>query len=74
MAMNQCIRHLMLIAGNNPDPDSESEGEEDGELSSSRLENLHWCTCAECSMMPTLVDAKCCPWSADNTFDFHTQQ
>ena len=38
--------------------DSESSSEED--IDSSRLENMHWCTCQECSIMPSLIESKCC--------------
>ena len=30
------------------------------ELNSSRLQNLHWCTCHHCTVMPTFVECKCC--------------
>ena len=30
------------------------------DLDSSRLENLHWCTCGHCCIMPSLVESKCC--------------
>ena len=43
------VAELMLIAGNNPDPDSEFGGEDE----------QHWCACAECSIMHTLVNAMC---------------
>ena len=39
--------------------ESSSEGEA-SDLDSSRLENLHWCSCLECSIMPTLTESKCC--------------
>ena len=32
----------------------------EGDLDSSRLENIHWWTCVECSIMPTLPESKCC--------------
>ena len=45
----------------------ESDGEEvssndssDEDLDSSRLENLHWCTCGHCCIIPSLVESKCC--------------
>ena len=40
----------------NEDIDSSEENESD----SSRLENLHWCTCEKCLIMPTLMESKCC--------------
>ena len=40
--------------------ESDSEVESDWDLNSGRLENLHWCRCLECVMMPTLVESKCC--------------
>ena len=30
------------------------------DFDSSRLENLHWCTCGHCCIMPSLVESKCC--------------
>ena len=30
------------------------------ELDSSRLENLHWCSCTHCCVMPSLRECKCC--------------
>ena len=32
-----------------------SSSSDDDELSSSRLENLHWCTCHHCTVMPTFI-------------------
>ncbi|XP_057302765.1 P2X purinoceptor 7-like [Hydractinia symbiolongicarpus] len=39
-----------------------SDSEEEDELNSSRLENLHWCTCTCCVIYNcfTLVECKCC--------------
>ena len=39
---------------------TDSEGDDDSDLDSSRLENMHWCSCLECSIMPTLHESKCC--------------
>ena len=44
------------IEDNTPMSSEESENE----LDSSRLENLHWCKCTHCCIMPTLIEAKCC--------------
>ena len=38
----------------------ESQESEDEEADSSRMENLHWCTCGECEIMPSFVESKCC--------------
>ena len=38
------------------DMDSSEENESDF----SRLENLHWCTCEKCLIIPTLMESKCC--------------
>ena len=48
---------LLLSDEANISTDSEGRG---SDLNSSRLENMHWCTCAECSIMPTLPESKCC--------------
>ena len=37
-----------------------SSSSDDDELNSSRLENLHWCTCHHCTVMPTFIECKCC--------------
>ena len=49
-----------LQAQNDAPSNSESDDESDDDLDSSRLENLHWCACGECSIMPTLGESKCC--------------
>ena len=33
-----------------------SSSSDDYELNSSRLENLHWCTCHHCTVMPTFIE------------------
>ena len=35
---------------------SSSSSSDDDELNSSRLENLHWCTCHHCTFMPTFIE------------------
>ena len=40
--------------------DEEASSESENELDSSRLENIHWCTCTHCSVMPSLVESQCC--------------
>ena len=40
-----------------PDESCSSDAEEQN---SSRLENLHWCKCSHCTVMPTLIESKCC--------------
>ena len=44
---------------------SSSSGDND-ELNSSRLENLHWCTCHHCTVMPTFIVCKCCKDKLDD--------
>ena len=39
---------------------SSHDSDEELSLDSSRCENLYWCTCTHCCIMPTLVEAKCC--------------
>lgn len=34
--------------------------ESENELNSSRLENLHWCKCQHCTVMPTFIESRCC--------------
>ena len=48
----------------NDSSDMESENDE---LNSSRTENLHWCKCAHCTIMPSFVECKCCK-EYDNFF------
>ena len=42
------------------DDDIVSSDDSSDDLDSSRLENLHWCTCGHCRIMPSLVESKCC--------------
>ena len=37
-----------------------NESDEDDDLNSSRQENLYWCKCTHCTVMPTLIECKCC--------------
>ena len=50
----------LLLLSDEANISTDSEGGRGGDLNSSRLENMHWCTCAECSIMPTLPESKCC--------------
>ena len=36
---------------------STDDSNDSNELDSSRCENLHWCTCTQCCIMPTLIEA-----------------
>ena len=45
---------------NNVEDESESESSNEENLDSSRLKNMYWCICQECSIMPSLVESKCC--------------
>ena len=38
----------------------EDEEEDENALSSSRVENLHWCRCTKCDLMETLAESRCC--------------
>ena len=49
-----------MKAMNFRDSDSGSTSGEEAEQDSSRLDNLHWCTCLHCTVMPTLVESNCC--------------
>ena len=40
------------------DDDIVSSDDSTGDLDSSRLGNLHWCTCGHCRIMPSLVESK----------------
>ena len=40
--------------------DSDASEEDETVLSSSRLENLHWCRCTKCVIMETLPESRCC--------------
>ena len=54
-------RNLGLLQPSESEKSQESEAEE---ADSSRMENLHWCTCGECCIMPSLIESKCfreCP-------------
>ena len=37
-----------------------SETSEEDEKDSNRLENLHWCSCENCVIMPSIFESKCC--------------
>ena len=41
----------------NIESDNEDSEEETNELDSSRLENLHWCSCLNCTVMPTFAES-----------------
>ena len=49
-----------MKAMNFRDSDSGSTSGEEVEQDSSRLDNLHWCTCLHCTVIPTLVESKFC--------------
>ena len=40
--------------------EEDTESSEEDENDFSRLENLHWCTCEDCYIMPTRIGCKCC--------------
>lgn len=37
-----------------------SSDESENELNSSRTENLHWCKCQHCILMPSFLESICC--------------
>ena len=37
-----------------------SSDESENELNSSRTENLHWCKCQHCIIMPSFLESVCC--------------
>lgn len=39
---------------------SEYSSEEQDELKSTRILNLHWCKCKNCVVLPTFHECKCC--------------
>ena len=53
----------------NIESDNEDSEEETNELDSSRLENLHWCSCLNCTVMPTFAESVCCREFADTLGD-----
>ena len=59
------LKNIGLIYDDENDGDPSNDDYEDSltsndNLNSSRLENLHWCSCSNCCIMRTLVDWKCC--------------
>ena len=48
------------------DDEHETSSEEEEDMNSSRLENLHWCTCQNCVIFNTfkLIECKCCQESS----------
>ena len=50
------LKSIKFSSSENENSDAESEDE----LNSSRLENLHWCRCFHCTVMPTFIECKCC--------------
>ena len=49
------MKHIKFSSSEN-----EKSAESEDELNSSRLENLRWCRCSHCIVMPTFIESKCC--------------
>ena len=42
------------------DDTKSDSNEEETDLNPSRQENLHWCKCSDCTVMPTFIECRCC--------------
>ena len=42
------------------DDTKRDSNEEETDLNPSRQENLHWCKCSDCTVMPTFIECRCC--------------
>ena len=48
------------MKSDNNETASISTEEEEEELDSNRVENIHWCTCQQCFNMRLIIESKCC--------------
>jgi hypothetical protein len=46
----------------------------DNNLDSSRLHNLHWCTCGHCSLIPSLIESKCTEFAPLSILDIPSEE
>lgn len=51
---------MKAMKSNSSNTADESDETTEDELNSSRLENLHWCKCSYCTVMPSFIECKCC--------------
>ena len=42
------------------DDTKSDSNEEETDLNPSSQENLHWCKCSDCIVMPTFIECRCC--------------
>ena len=57
---NESLKEELKSRTFSSDSENENNDREDDELNSSRQENLYWCKCTHCTVMPIFIQCRCC--------------